>query len=41
MSFVGSLKNWLYAAREGELKEIGKGQKPLTDMEMELARIKK
>jgi transposase len=38
---VGSLKNWLYAAREGKLKEVGKGQKPLTDMEMELARVKK
>ena len=38
---VGSLKNWLYAARKGKLREIGKGQKPLTDMEMELARIKK
>ena len=32
---VGSLKNWLYAARKGKLREIGKGQKPLTDMEME------
>ena len=38
---VGSLKNWLYAAREGKLKEIGKGQTPLKDMEMELARFKK
>ena len=38
---VGSLKNWLYAARKGKLSEIGKGQKPLTDMELELARVKK
>ena len=38
---VGRLKNVLYAAREGKLKEIGKGQTPLKDMEMELARFKK
>lgn len=25
----------------GKLSEIGKGQKPLTDMELELARVKK
>ena len=38
---VGSLKNWLYAARGGQFREIGAGQKPLTDMGMELARIEK
>ena len=38
---VGSLKNWLYAARAGKLKAVGKMQKPLTDLEMELARVKK
>lgn len=38
---VGSLKNWLHAARTGKLKEVGKGQKPLTELELELARVKK
>jgi transposase len=35
---VGSLKKWLSTARAGE---IGKGQKPLTELELELARAKK
>lgn len=38
---VGSLKNWLAAARSGKLQEVGKMQKPLTDTELELARLKK
>lgn len=38
---LSSLKNWLYASRAGKLKEIGKGQKPLTEIELELARVKK
>lgn len=38
---AGSLKNWLYAARAGKLKEIGQGQKPLPDIELELARVRK
>jgi transposase len=38
---VGSLKNWLYAARAGKLEAVGKTQKPLTEMKLELARVKK
>jgi transposase len=38
---VGRLKNWLHAARAGKLKEVGKTQKPLSDLELELARTKK
>lgn len=37
----GTLKNWVYAARRGELGEVGKNQKPLTDLELELARVKR
>ena len=38
---VSSLKNWVYACRKGNLREIGKQDKPLTEMERELARMKK
>jgi transposase len=37
----GTLKNWIYASRQGKLGEVGKGQKPLTELEMELARVKR
>jgi len=37
----GTLKNWVYAARRDELGEVGKNQKPLTDLKMELARVKR
>ena len=37
----GTLKNWVYAARRDELGKVGKNQKPLTDVEMELARVKR
>ncbi len=37
----GTLKNWVYAARQGNLAAVGKNQKPLTDLEMELARVKR
>lgn len=38
---VGTLRNWVYAARKGKLGEVGKHQKPVTDHEMELARLKR
>lgn len=38
---VGSLKNWVNAARAGKLKEVGQAQKPLTDLEIELARVRR
>lgn len=36
-----TLGNWLKASRSGKLAEIGKGQRPLTEIEMELARTKR
>ena len=36
-----TLAYWVKAYKEGELGEIGKAQKPLTEVEMELARVKK
>ena len=36
-----TITNWVKAYREGKLGDIGKGQKPLTEVEMELARTKK
>jgi transposase len=36
-----TLAYWVKAYKAGKLGEIGKAQKPLTDIEMELARIKK
>jgi transposase len=36
-----TLAYWVKAYRSGKLGEIGKAQKPLTEVEMELARTKK
>ena len=36
-----TLAYWVKAYKEGKLGEIGKTQKPLTEVEMELARAKK
>jgi transposase-like protein len=36
-----TLAYWVKAYKEGKLGEIGKTQKPLTEVEMELARVKK
>ena len=36
-----TLAYWIKAYQEGRLGDIGKGQKPLTEVEMELARTKK
>jgi transposase len=38
---VSTLSNWLKASKTGKLAEIGKGQRPLTEIEMELARTKR
>lgn len=32
----GTLKNWAYADKRGELALVGKHQKPLTEVELEL-----
>ncbi|MBP6057674.1 MAG: transposase [Nitrosomonas sp.] len=37
----GTLKNWIHAARLDKLDDIGKNQKPLTELEMELVRAKR
>jgi transposase len=36
-----TLAYWVKVYKEGKLGEIGKAQKPLTEVEMELARMKK
>jgi transposase len=36
-----TIRYWVKADREGKLKEVGKKQKPLTEIEMELARVKR
>jgi transposase len=36
-----TLENWVRLAREGKLGEIGKGQRQLTDIELELAKVKR
>jgi transposase len=36
-----TLAYWVKAYKEGKLEEIGKTQKPLTEVEIELARTKK
>jgi transposase len=38
---LSTLGNWVKAHRSGKLGDIGKTQRPLTDIEMELARVKK
>lgn len=36
-----TIGNWVKAFKAGKLGNIGKSQRPLTDMEMELARVKR
>lgn len=36
-----TLSNWVRASKAGKLKDIGKNYRPLTEIEMELARVKK
>ena len=36
-----TLRYWVKASREGTLKNVGKQQKPLTEIEMELTRVKR
>jgi transposase len=36
-----TISYWVKAYKAGKLGEIGNGQRPLTDIEMELARMKK
>lgn len=36
-----TLSNWVKAFRAGNLAEIGKGQRPLSEAELELARLRR
>jgi transposase len=36
-----TIRYWVKADRGGKLKEVGKQQRPLTEVEMELARVKR
>jgi transposase len=36
-----AIRYWVKANREGKLKEVGKCQRPVTEVEMELARVKR
>ena len=36
-----SLDNWVRAVREGKLADVGKGQRPPSELELELARTRK
>jgi transposase-like protein len=38
---TSTLANWVKAARAGKLGDVGKSYRPLTEVEMELARVKK
>ena len=38
---TSTLANWVKAARAGKLGDLGKNYRPLTEVEMELARTKK
>jgi len=38
---TSTLANWVKAARAGRLGEVGKKYRPLTEIEMELARVRK
>ena len=36
-----SLNHWVMAARKGKLASVGKNQKPINELEMELSRLKR
>jgi transposase len=36
-----TMDNWYRKHKEGKLGEVGKGYRPLTELEMELAKVKK
>jgi len=38
---ASTLANWVKAAKAGKLGDVGKKYRPLTEVEMELARVKK
>ena len=36
-----TIRYWMKASKEGKLQEVGKQQRPLTELEMELHRVKR
>jgi transposase len=38
---TSTIRYWVKASREGKLQEVGRQQRPLTEVEMELARVKR
>jgi len=36
-----TIRYWVKASKEGKLQEVGRQQRPLTELEMELARVKR
>ena len=38
---VSTIGNWMKAYKAGKLAEVGKSYRPLTEVEMEMARLKK
>ena len=38
---ASTLRNWVKADRAGKLKDVGRQQRPLTEIEMELALVKR
>ena len=38
---ASAIRYWVKANREGKLREVGKQQRPLTDIEVELGRVKR
>ena len=38
---TSTIRYWVKASREGKLQDVGKQQRPLTEVEMELARVKR
>jgi len=38
---TSTIRYWVKASREGKLQDVGRQQRPLTEVEMELARVKR
>jgi transposase len=38
---TSTIRYWVKASREGKLPEVGRHQRPVTEVEMELARVKR
>jgi transposase len=38
---TSTIRYWVKASQEGKLQEVGRQQRPLTEVEMELARVKR